>query len=56
MIAAGTITREALNKAVIEEFVVGAQVNQLFYSTVHGELELMGTDARRQTSLDGFCV
>jgi 5-formaminoimidazole-4-carboxamide-1-(beta)-D-ribofuranosyl 5'-monophosphate synthetase len=55
MIAAGTITREALNKAVIEEFVVGAQVNlNFFYSTVHGELELMGTDARRQTSLDGF--
>ncbi len=55
MIAAGTITKEGLDKAVIEEFIVGAQVNfNYFYSTVNGELELMGTDARRQTSLDGF--
>ncbi|RTZ82350.1 MAG: 5-formaminoimidazole-4-carboxamide-1-(beta)-D-ribofuranosyl 5'-monophosphate synthetase, partial [SAR324 cluster bacterium] len=25
-----------------------------FYSTLTGELELMGTDTRRQTNLDGF--
>ncbi len=55
MITAGTITREALQKAVIEEFIIGAQVNfNFFNSVVRGELELMGTDARRQTSLDGF--
>lgn len=55
MIAAGTITEEGLKKAVIEEFIIGAQVNfNYFYSPITGELELMGTDARRQTSLDGF--
>lgn len=41
--------------AVIEEFVVGAPVNfNFFYSPLNGELELMGTDTRRQTNLDGF--
>lgn len=55
MIAEGRITQEGLNKAVIEEFIIGAQVNfNFFYSPLSGELELMGTDARRQTSLDGF--
>ncbi|MBU1019158.1 MAG: DUF1297 domain-containing protein [Patescibacteria group bacterium] len=51
----GDITQEALDKAVIEEYVVGAQVNlNYFYSELNGELELMGTDTRRQTDLDGF--
>ena len=51
----GTISREGLKKAVIEEYVVGAQVNlNFFYSPLTGELELMGTDMRRQTNLDGF--
>lgn len=55
MIAEGKITTEALDKAVIEEFIIGAQVNlNFFYSPLSGELELMGTDMRRQTSLDGF--
>lgn len=55
MIAEGRITQEGLDKAVIEEFIIGAQVNfNFFYSPLSGELELMGTDARRQTSLDGF--
>ncbi|MDP7477454.1 MAG: DUF1297 domain-containing protein [Candidatus Peribacteraceae bacterium] len=41
--------------ATIEEFVVGANVNfNFFYSPISGELELMGTDTRRQTNLDGF--
>ena len=41
--------------ATIEEFVVGAPVNiNFFYSPLTGELELMGTDTRRQTNLDGF--
>ena len=41
--------------APIEEFVVGAHVNfNFFYSPLSGELELMGTDTRRQTNLDGF--
>lgn len=49
------ITEEALKKAVIEEFIVGAQVNfNYFYSVIDDELELMGTDTRRQTNLDGL--
>ena len=49
------ITEEALKKAVIEEYIVGAQVNfNYFYSTLTNELELMGTDTRRQTNLDGL--
>jgi 5-formaminoimidazole-4-carboxamide-1-(beta)-D-ribofuranosyl 5'-monophosphate synthetase len=55
MIVSGKITKEGLDKAVIEEFIIGAQVNlNYFYSPLTGELELMGTDMRRQTSLDGF--
>lgn len=50
-----TITREALKKAVIEEYIVGAQVNfNYFYSPLAEELELMGTDTRRQTNMDGI--
>ncbi|MFH2027808.1 MAG: formate--phosphoribosylaminoimidazolecarboxamide ligase family protein [Nanoarchaeota archaeon] len=50
-----TITKEALEKAVIEEYIIGAQVNfNYFYSPLTGELELMGTDTRRQTNLDGI--
>ncbi len=49
------ITKEALNKAVIEEYVIGAQVNfNYFYSVIDDELEIMGTDTRRQTNLDGL--
>lgn len=54
-IEAGQITKEGLAKAVIEEFIVGAPVNfNFFYSVLNGELELMGTDTRRQTNLEGF--
>lgn len=54
-IESGLITEEALKSAVIEEYIVGAHVNlNFFYSVMHGELELMGTDTRRQTNLDGF--
>ena len=50
-----TITPDALKKAVIEEYVVGAPVNfNFFYSPISGELELMGTDTRRQTNIDGL--
>lgn len=49
------ITKKDLDKAVIEEFVLGAQINfNYFYSPLEDELEIMGTDTRRQTSLDGF--
>lgn len=51
----GEITAEGLKNAVIEEFVVGAPVNfNFFFSPLTGELELLGTDTRRQTNLDGF--
>ena len=55
MLKKGTITKDSLKKAVIEEYVLGAQVNfNYFYSVMEDELEIMGTDTRRQTNLDGF--
>ena len=49
------ITEEALNAAVIEEFVLGVQINfNFFYSPLTNKLELVGTDTRRQTNLDGL--
>ena len=55
MLAKKIITAAALKKAVIEEYIVGAQVNfNYFYSPLTEELELMGTDTRRQTNLDGL--
>jgi len=55
MMTKGVITQKDLDNAVIEEFIIGAQVNfNFFYSNLTGELELMGTDTRRQTGLDGF--
>lgn len=54
-LAAGEFTEESLNSAVIEEFVLGPQINlNYFYSPLTGELELLGTDTRRQTNLDGL--
>ncbi|MDD5337209.1 MAG: DUF1297 domain-containing protein [Candidatus ainarchaeum sp.] len=55
LIGQGIITKQALEHARIEEFVVGAQFNfNFFYSPLNGELELLGIDTRRQTNLDGF--
>ena len=55
MIQAGKITKEGLKKAVIEEFVMGTQSNfNYFYSILDQRLELLGTDTRRQTNLDGI--
>ncbi|MBI2142948.1 formate--phosphoribosylaminoimidazolecarboxamide ligase family protein [Candidatus Woesearchaeota archaeon] len=49
------ITAASAKKAVIEEFIVGAQVNfNYFYSPLTQELELLGTDTRRQTNIDGL--
>ena len=49
------INKADLSKAVIEEYVIGAHVNfNFFYSPLNNELELMGTDTRRQTNLDGI--
>ena len=49
------ITKDTLDKAVIEEYIIGAQINfNYFYSIINDELEIMGTDTRRQTNLDGL--
>jgi 5-formaminoimidazole-4-carboxamide-1-(beta)-D-ribofuranosyl 5'-monophosphate synthetase len=55
MIRTGKITEAGLKKAVIEEFVMGTQSNfNYFYSILDQRLELLGTDTRRQTNLDGI--
>ena len=51
----GEITKKALDSAIIEEFIVGVPVNfNYFYSPISNRVELLGTDSRRQTSIDGF--
>jgi 5-formaminoimidazole-4-carboxamide-1-(beta)-D-ribofuranosyl 5'-monophosphate synthetase len=55
LINEGMLTAEGLRDAVIEEYLLGPSVNlNFFYSPLLGELELMGTDTRRQTNLEGF--
>jgi 5-formaminoimidazole-4-carboxamide-1-(beta)-D-ribofuranosyl 5'-monophosphate synthetase len=55
LLESGTVTPEGLRGAVIEEFALGPTVNlNFFWSPLLGELELMGTDTRRQTNRDGF--
>jgi 5-formaminoimidazole-4-carboxamide-1-(beta)-D-ribofuranosyl 5'-monophosphate synthetase len=55
MLTKKMIKKESLEKAVIEEYVIGAQINfNYFYSVIDDELEIMGTDTRRQTNLDGL--
>lgn len=49
------INKTDLEEAVIEEYIIGAQVNfNFFYSPITQELELLGTDTRRQTNIDGL--
>ncbi len=55
LIRRGVLTREGLERAVIEEFIVGAPFNfNFFYSPLTGEVELLGVDTRRQTNLEGI--
>ncbi|MBV8149561.1 MAG: DUF1297 domain-containing protein [Candidatus Eremiobacteraeota bacterium] len=55
LLAEGTVTTQALAQAVIEEYALGPTVNlNFFYSPILAELELSGTDTRRQTNLEGF--
>src|SRR3990167_7702002 len=55
MIKEGRITRQALKSAIIEEFIPGVQVNfNFFFSRINNRLELVGTDTRRQTNIDGL--
>jgi 5-formaminoimidazole-4-carboxamide-1-(beta)-D-ribofuranosyl 5'-monophosphate synthetase len=51
----GTLSATGLASARIEEYALGPSVNfNFFYSPLLGELELSGTDTRRQTNLEGF--
>ncbi|MEO6913279.1 MAG: DUF1297 domain-containing protein [Candidatus Baltobacteraceae bacterium] len=51
----GMLDRGGLENAVIEEYALGPSVNlNFFYSPILGELELSGTDTRRQTNVDGL--
>ncbi|MFN2459530.1 MAG: DUF1297 domain-containing protein [Candidatus Velthaea sp.] len=53
--AAGILDEAGLRGAVIEEYALGPSINlNFFYSPVLGELELLGTDTRRQTNLEGL--
>jgi 5-formaminoimidazole-4-carboxamide-1-(beta)-D-ribofuranosyl 5'-monophosphate synthetase len=55
LIRAGMLTEGGLQNAVIEEYALGPSVNlNFFYSPILNELELSGTDTRRQTNLEGF--
>jgi 5-formaminoimidazole-4-carboxamide-1-(beta)-D-ribofuranosyl 5'-monophosphate synthetase len=55
LIGEGMLTEAGLQDAVIEEYALGPSVNlNFFYSPILGELELSGTDTRRQTNLEGF--
>lgn len=49
------LTKKDLKKSLIEEYVAGVQVNfNFFYSPLNNKLELLGTDSRRQTNLEGI--
>ena len=55
LLTAGIVSEAGLRGAVIEEFALGPTINlNFFWSPLLGELELMGTDTRRQTNKDGF--
>lgn len=50
----GLITRDGLEDAVIEEYVLGAKFNaNFFWSPLTDEIDLLGFDRRIQTDLDG---
>ena len=54
LLGAGVVSEAGLATAVLEEYVLGPTVNlNFFWSPILGELELLGTDTRRQTNLDG---
>ncbi len=55
LLADGMVNAAGLQGAVIEEFALGPSVNlNFFYSPLLDEVELMGTDTRRQTNLEGL--
>ncbi len=55
LLDAGIVAPAGLAAARIEEYALGPSVNlNFFWSPILGELELLGTDTRRQTNLDGL--
>lgn len=55
LIKDGKIKENNLSSAIIEEYLIGAQVNfNFFYSPLANSLQLLGTDMRRQTNIDGL--
>lgn len=49
------IRKEDLSNCVIEEYLIGAQINfNFFYSKLSDKTQLLGTDIRRQTNIDGL--
>lgn len=54
LIKQGIITKEDLNNARIERYIIGPVFNlDFFYSPLDKEVELLGVDWRFETSLDG---
>ncbi|MGP3667765.1 MAG: formate--phosphoribosylaminoimidazolecarboxamide ligase family protein [Candidatus Bathyarchaeota archaeon] len=50
----GVIDRESLEKAVIEEYIIGAKFNaNFFWSPLTDEIDFLGFDQRIQTNLHG---
>lgn len=55
LMAEGVLNPAGLASARIEEYALGPTINfNFFYSPLLDELELLGTDTRRQTNLEGF--
>lgn len=55
LLSNGKIKEPDLKNAIIEEYLIGAQVNfNFFYSPITDSLQLLGTDMRRQTNIDGL--
>ncbi len=55
LLSARMVTEAGLAQARIEEYALGPSVNlNFFFSPLLAELELLGTDTRRQTNLDGL--
>lgn len=55
LIETGKIKESDLGEAIIEEYLIGPGVNfNFFYSPMSDKLELLGTDTRRQTNIDGI--
>jgi 5-formaminoimidazole-4-carboxamide-1-(beta)-D-ribofuranosyl 5'-monophosphate synthetase len=54
LVKRGVVAEKDLAGAVFEEFILGPTINlNFFWSPILAELELLGTDTRRQTNIDG---